>query len=90
MEFSSEKKIAFLQEREWRLPKPIKPSRAWNQDSEGYFWFRPRIGHDLQMVVLPDNETLHLVVGCDFIRPKLLAPDRPPLQLITAELLRKV
>ncbi len=88
--FPSEKKIAFLQEREWRLPKPLKPARAWHQDGEGYCWFRPQIGHDLQMVVLPDNETLHMAIACDFIRARLLASNRPPLQLITAELLRKV
>jgi hypothetical protein len=90
MAFPPEKPIAYLQEREWRLVKPEKPGKAWCVDSDGVSWFRPRVGHDLQLVVLPDNETLRLAIECEFIRNRLVLPDRPPLQLISSELLRRI
>lgn len=85
-----EKSIPFLAEREWRLIAPRRPRDAWHQDGAGHVWYRPKLGTELQLVILPDNETLARAIECPEIRQQLIAKDRPPVQLITAEVLFKV
>lgn len=90
MSFPNEQRIAFLNEREWRMLAPQKFTAHWSCDDSKQVWYRPKIGSELQVVILPDNETLYEAIECNEIRGRLLARDRPPLQLLTAELLRKV
>ena len=90
MAFPQEKSIPFLAEREWRLLPPAKMMGAWNRDSNQQTWYRPKLGTELQLVVLPDNETLAHAIDCPKIRKNLISKNRPPVQLITAEVLFKV
>lgn len=90
MKYPLENRIGFLHEREWRLLAPNKKSESWHTDPEDVLRFRPGIGTELQIAILPDNETLQMAIDCDDIRTRLIQSDRPPLQLITAELLRRV
>ena len=90
MAYPLEKSIPFLAEREWRLLSPAKTKGFWNRDSSGQTWYRPKLGTELQLVVLPDNETLAHAIGCPIIRNNLISKNRPPVQLITAEVLFKV
>jgi hypothetical protein len=90
MAFPQEKSIPFLAEREWRLLPPAKMMGAWNRDSNQQTWYRPKLGTELQLVVLPDNETLAYAIDCSIIRKNLISENRPPVQLITAEVLFKV
>lgn len=90
MQFPKEKRIDFLHEREWRLIMPAKLNAPWHRDEQDRVRFRPGIGTELQLVILPDNETLKMAIDCDEIRPRLIQPNRPPLQLITSELLNRI
>lgn len=87
--YPAEQRIRFLDEREWRLLHD-RSSKAWRTDASGRLWFRPQLGKELQLIILPDNQTLHLAIECDAIRSRLVAPDRPPVQLLTAEALQKL
>lgn len=90
MAYPLEKSIPFLAEREWRLLSPAKMMGAWKRDSNQQTWYRPKLGTELQLVVLPDNETLAHALDCPKIRKNLISKNRPPVQLITSEVLFKV
>ena len=90
MAYPLEKSIPFLAEREWRLLSPAKPRGGWHLALNGQTWYRPKLGTELQLVVLPDNETLAHAIECPIIRDNLISKNRPPVQLITAEVLFKV
>jgi hypothetical protein len=90
MAYPLEKSIPFLAEREWRLLSPGKTKGAWHLAVNGQTWYRPKLGTELQLVVLPDNETLAHAIECPKIRENLISKNRPPVQLITAEVLFKV
>lgn len=90
MAYPSEQRIRFLAEREWRLLENTSQKRRWRRCADGWLWFRPELGRELQLVILPDNRTLRMAIDCDTIRKNLVLPNRPPIQLITADALKKV
>lgn len=90
MAYPEERRIRFLAEREWRLLENPSQKTRWMRCPDGWLWFRPVLGHDLQLVILPDNQTLAMAIACDEIRTQLIAPNRPPVQLITADALKKI
>lgn len=88
--YPSERPIRFLMEREWRLVANTRTTKRWRVCAEGHTWFTPSLGTELQLVILPDNKTLHMAIECDEIRKSLISKDRPPVQLLTAEALHKL
>ena len=90
MDFPTEQRIRFLAEREWRLLENIKQKDLWKQCSDGWLWYRPQLGHELQLVILPDNRTLSMAIECSKIREALIVKNRPPVQLITADAIKKI
>jgi len=90
MTYPTEQRIRFLAEREWRLLENPSQKRRWRRYSDGWLWFRPELGRELQLVILPDNRTLRMAIACDTIRKSLVLPNRPPVQLITADALKKI
>lgn len=88
--YPAEQNIRFLAEREWRLLADPSQKRRWKRCADGWLWFRPELGRELQLVILPDNRTLAMAIDCDVIRKNLILPNRPPVQLITADALKKV
>lgn len=90
MDYPTEQRIRFLAEREWRLLENTSQKRRWRRCPDGWLWFRPELGRELQLVILPDNRTLSMAIACDTIRKSLVLPDRPPVQLITADALKKI
>jgi hypothetical protein len=85
-----EQRIRFLAEREWRLIENPKAKRRWHRCENKHLWFRPELGKDLQIVILPDNQTLAMAIDCDAIRDQLISTSRPPVQLLSADVLRKL
>jgi hypothetical protein len=90
MAYPIEQRIRFLAEREWRLLENTSQKSRWRRCSDGWLWFRPELGRELQLVILPDNRTLRMAIDCDIIRKSLVVPNRPPVQLITADALKKI
>lgn len=90
MAFPTEQRIRFLAEREWRLLANVSRKRQWKRCPDGWLWFRPELGRELQLVILPDNRTLSMAIDCPKIRQALIAKNRPPVQLITADAMKKL
>jgi hypothetical protein len=90
MAYPTEQRIRFLAEREWRLLVNVKQKDLWKQCSDGWLWYRPQLGHELQLVILPDNRTLSMAIECSKIRKALIVKNRPPVQLITADAIKKI
>jgi hypothetical protein len=90
MAYPMEKRIRFLAEREWRLVHNPSQRRRWVHCSADWLWYRPELGRELQVVILPDNRTLSMAIDCDKIRKSLISKSRPPVQLITADALKKI
>lgn len=90
MAYPVEQNIRYLAEREWRLLANLSQKSRWKRCANGWLWFRPELGKELQLVILPDNRTLAMAIDCDVIRKNLVLPHRPPIQLITADALKKV
>ncbi len=90
MGYPAEQNIRFLAEREWRLLQNPAKKRQWQCCEDGWLWFKPDLGKELQLVILPDNRTLAMAIDDDLIRKNLILPNRPPVQLISADALKKL
>jgi len=89
--------MQFLEETEWRLvcppeEKPKKTDRwhlfGWHckgtaKRRSAYFKIEP--GTDLQMVIVPDNRTLQMVMNDGKLPKKLFAEQRPPIQVLSLD-----
>lgn len=85
--------IRFLSEREWRLPVNPKSERFGEIKEEGEdagWWFRPKLGLELQLIILPNNYFLHKAMNCENIRKRLSETSKQPVQLISAQALQKL
>lgn len=87
--------IQFLSEREWRLlvvegGGSKRFHRIEGTGTDAGWWFRPKLGHELQVIILPSNYFLKIAMNCDLIRKQLSGNSKQPVQLISAQALQKL
>ncbi len=85
--------IRFLSEREWRLLVDTDSNRFHEIKGNGRdagWWFRPKLGLELQMIILPNNYFLKKAMSCDVVRKRLSEDSKQPVQLISAQALQKL
>ena len=94
-DFPNHNPIQFLGEREWRLlvdESEKRFVRAEKNNHEIEWWFRPEIGRELQVIVVPNNYFIKVAMECESIRTRLLGKGKhdKPIQLISAQALQKL
>jgi hypothetical protein len=87
--YPKEKAIRFLSEREWRLLKPSDNSSKWIKNSNK-IWFRPEIGKELQVIIVPNNRVLQAAYSSPLIRKGLQGKSGIAAQMISLEALGRV
>ena len=89
-DYPAQKSIRFLREREWRLFWSDRDALRWHTDASGNKWFRPKLGSELQIIILPNNHLLRSAWACERIRAATTPEGGPPVQLVSAQALRKL
>jgi hypothetical protein len=87
MKFPALRPFPYLEEQEWRIviSRPEKFSKASGRGEDPAVWFPVEPGHELMVMVVPDNLILHQVFTTKPLRDKVSKIGRPPIQIISWE-----
>ena len=89
--FTDHNPIRFMAEREWRLPVLEKHMEHWEEDAlKNCWWFKPEVGKELQVVVVPNNHIFSKAHGCSDLRKLMVGKSGIAVQLLSAQTLRKL
>ena len=79
--FPKHNPIPFLGEREWRMLQPNTRNERWFENNQT-LWFRPELGKELQIIIVPNNHLLGVAYKsldiCKCLRGKSGVSGVPP------------